>query len=162
MRVPGPASRAADVAHWLALDVALRALADAGAAGGDGLPRDTTGVLLGNTLTGELTRAGTMRLRWPYVRRVVEAALGDEGIDAEQRAALVHRIEAAYKSPFEPVGDETLAGALSNTIAGRICNHLDLHGGGYTVDGACAASLLATATACERLPSGEPPLGPRG
>src|SRR3712207_8189095 len=29
------------------------------------------------------------------------------------------------------------AGGLSNTIAGRICNHFDLKGGGYTVDGAC-------------------------
>ena len=155
LRVPGAAYRAADLSHWLALDVALRALADAGLAHGDRLPHATTGVVLGNTLTGELTRAGTMRLRWPYVRRVVEAALREEEIDADRRSALLSRIEASYKAPFEPVGDETLAGALSNTIAGRICNHLDLNGGGYTVDGACAASLLAVATACERLASGE-------
>lgn len=155
MRVPGPAYRAADVAHWLALDVALRALEDAGAAAGDGLPRDTTGVVLGNTLTGELTRASTMRLRWPYVARVLDASLREDGIERERRDALLRRVEAAYKAPFEPVGDETLAGALSNTIAGRICNHLDLHGGGYTIDGACSASLLAVATACERLASGE-------
>src|SRR5258708_7361862 len=46
---------------------------------------------------------------------------------------------------------ETLAGGLSNTIPGRICNHFDFHGGGYTVDGACSASLLAVTTACAQL-----------
>ncbi|HEV3001337.1 MAG TPA: polyketide synthase, partial [Solirubrobacteraceae bacterium] len=152
-RVPGAAYRAADLTHWLALDVACRALADAGFSGGDGLPRETTGVVLGNTLTGEMSRAALMRLRWPYVRRVVESAL--DGLGPAARRELLGRIEATYKAPFEPVGDESLAGALSNTIAGRVCNHLDLGGGGYTVDGACSASLLAVATACQRLVAGE-------
>src|ERR1039457_7441926 len=56
-RVVGSTFRAADLAHWLALDVASRALADAGFADGHGLPREATGVLLGNTLTGEFSRA---------------------------------------------------------------------------------------------------------
>jgi enediyne polyketide synthase len=154
-RVPGAAFRAADPAHWLALDVACRALDGAGFADGDGLPRETTGVVLGNTLTGEHTRAGLMRLRWPYVRRVVDATLREHELDAALRRRLLEAIETTYKRPFEPIGDESLAGALSNTIAGRICNHLDLGGGGYTVDAACAASLLAVITACERLSSGD-------
>ncbi|AWX93628.1 hypothetical protein DPM13_12510 [Paracoccus mutanolyticus] len=33
-----------------------------------------------------------------------------------------------------------MAGGLANTIAGRIANHFDLHGGAWTVDGAPAAS----------------------
>ena len=53
------------------------------------------------------------------------------------------------------MGEETLAGGLSNTIAGRICNHFDLKGGGYTVDGACASSLLAVAHACSALAAGD-------
>src|SRR5207249_4925042 len=52
-RIAGDSMRAADLTHWLALDVADGALADAGFVGGDGLPRETTGVVLGNTLTGE-------------------------------------------------------------------------------------------------------------
>src|SRR6185312_10678228 len=48
-----------------------------------------------------------------------------------------------------------LAGALSNTIAGRICNHFDLKGGGYTVDGACSSSLLSVVTASRALLDGE-------
>ena len=70
------------------------------------------------------------------------------------RARSSDRLEA-FKAPFPPVGEETLAGGLSNTIAGRICNHFDLKGGGYTVDGACASSLLAVAHACSSLAAGD-------
>ncbi len=154
-RVAGSTFRSADWAHWLALDVAAGALADAGFPEGAELPRATTGVLLGNTLTGEFSRANVMRLRWPYVRRVVDAALNAKGWRFEERSAFLQDLESHYKEPFPPIGEETLAGSLSNTIAGRICNHFDLHGGGYTVDGACAASLLAIITACKALVEGD-------
>jgi enediyne polyketide synthase len=154
-RVAGSSYRAADLAHWLALDVAAAALADAGFAEGAGLPRDSAGVLVGNSLTGEFSRAGLMRLRWPYVRRVLAAGLAEEGWEARRVEELLRRLEASYKRPFPPPGEETLAGGLSNTIAGRICNHFDLHGGGYTVDGACASSLLAVANACSALAAGD-------
>jgi enediyne polyketide synthase len=154
-RVAGPAFRSVDMAHWLALDVAAEALADAGFANGEGLPLETTGVLVGNTLTGEFSRAATMRLRWPYVRRVVEAGLRAQGWDQPRRSEFLRAVEDEFKSPFAPVGEETLAGALSNTIAGRICNHFHLGGGGYTLDGACCSSLLAVARACSALETGE-------
>ncbi len=150
-KVAGSTYRSADLVHWLALDVASLALEDAGFAGGDGLPRETTGVLLGNTLTGEFSRANVMRLRWPYVRRVVDAELSEHGLPAGERRALLESLEERYKAPFPPVGEETLAGGLSNTIAGRVCNHFNLKGGGFTVDGACASSLLAVAQACSAL-----------
>lgn len=152
-RVGGPSYRAADLTHWLALEVAAAALADAGYAGGEGLPRAATGVLLGNTLTGEFARANLLRLRWPYVRRVMAAALAEAGV--EERGALLARLEEMYKEPFPEESEESLAGGLSNTIAGRICNHFDLQGGGYTVDGACASSLLAVAQACSALAAGD-------
>ncbi len=154
-RVAGPTFRAADLAHWLALDVAAAALAAAGFADGDGLPRDATGVLVGNSLTGEFSRAQLLRLRWPYVRRVLAAGLAAEGWEEERRAAFLASLEAAYKEPFEAPSEESLAGGLSNTIAGRICNQFDLHGGGYTVDGACASSLLAVSHACTALRAGD-------
>lgn len=154
-RVVGSTFRAADLAHWLALDVAAKALADAGFTDGNGLPREATGILLGNTLTGEFSRANTLRLRWPYVRRVLNGALVKENWSAEQREKFLTELEEKYKSPFPPVSEETLAGGLSNTIAGRICNQFDLKGGGYTVDGACASSLLATANACSSLVAGD-------
>ncbi|HLX06354.1 MAG TPA: SDR family NAD(P)-dependent oxidoreductase [Thermoanaerobaculia bacterium] len=154
-RVAGATFRAADLTHWLALEVAAAALADAGFEEGQGLPRDATGVLLGNTLTGEMSRSQLLRLRWPYVRRVVAAGLAEEGWAGERREELLARLEASFKAPFPEPGEESLAGALSNTIAGRICNHFDLHGGGFTVDAACASSLLAVAQACTALAAGD-------
>src|SRR5262245_35438319 len=56
-RVPGATFRAVDLTHWLALDVSAEALADAGIPGGDGVDRSRVGVVLGNSLTGEFSRA---------------------------------------------------------------------------------------------------------
>jgi enediyne polyketide synthase len=154
-KIAGSTYRSTDLTHWLALDMAARALADAGFPLGDGLPRESTGVIVGNTLTGEFTRANVMRLRWPYVRHTVAAALAAEAWDADRVDAFLERLEPRYKSAFPEIDEDTLAGGLSNTIAGRICNYFDLKGGGYTVDGACSSSLLSVATACKALVDGD-------
>ncbi|MEV0887802.1 type I polyketide synthase [Streptomyces microflavus] len=155
-RIAGSTYRSTDLTHWLALDTADRALADAGFPGGEGLPRVRTGVIVGNTLTGEFARANVMRLRWPYVRRVMSAALKGQGDWDESRIAdFLGDVETAYKEPFPAIDEDTLAGGLANTIAGRICNHFDLNGGGYTVDGACSSSLLSVTTAGTALVNGD-------
>ncbi|MFF4986606.1 SDR family NAD(P)-dependent oxidoreductase [Streptosporangium saharense] len=154
-KIAGSTYRSTDLTHWLALDTAALALADAGFPGADGLARERTGVIVGNTLTGEFARANLMRLRWPYVRRTVAAALKERDWDDEQLTGFLDDLEAAYKSPFPVPDEDTLAGGLSNTIAGRICNHFDLKGGGYTVDGACSSSLLSVVTAARALADGD-------
>jgi enediyne polyketide synthase len=154
-RVAGSTYRSADLAHWLALDVAAQALADAGYPDGHDLPRESTGVIVGNTLTGEFSRANVMRLRWPYVQRVMANSLMARGWSSTECQELLNELEIRYKSSFPEIGEETLAGGLSNTIAGRICNYFDLKGGGYTVDGACASSLLSVITACTALTNGD-------
>ena len=153
-RIPHATVEATDIAQWLALTVAERALADAGLTR-DNVPRERSGVILGNTLTGEQTRATAMRTRWPFVERALRSAADAVGLDDEARTLLARAMAAAYTSAFAPVTEDTLAGGLSNTIAGRICNHFDLHGGGYTVDGACSSSLLAVCTAASRLADGD-------
>lgn len=154
-KVAGSTYRSTDLTHWLALDVAAAALADAGFPMAEGAPRERTGVVVGNTLTGEFSRAGQMRLRWPYVRRNLAAALRAEGWDDDRLGTFLESFEETYKQPFPPVDEDSLAGGLSNTIAGRICNHFDLKGGGYTVDGACSSSLLSVSTGCTALTNGE-------
>lgn len=153
-RIPRATVDATDIAQWLALDVAAKALADAGY-DRESVPRERAGVILGNTLTGEHTRASAMRTRWPFVARALATAATAVELPEARLGPLAQAMEAAYKSAFAPVSEDTLAGGLSNTIAGRICNYFDLHGGGYTVDGACASSLLAVCTAAARLASGE-------
>ncbi|HSK70384.1 MAG TPA: SDR family NAD(P)-dependent oxidoreductase [Pyrinomonadaceae bacterium] len=154
-KIAGSTFRSADMAHWLALDTAAKAFADAGFSDKGDLPKDTTGVFLGNTLTGEFSRAGNLRLRYPFVRRMVESVFREEGKTDEGIEDFLTKLEKIYKNPFPPIGEESLAGNLSNTIAGRICNFFDLKGGGYTIDGACSSSLLAIAHACTSLAVGD-------
>ncbi|HZU31688.1 MAG TPA: SDR family NAD(P)-dependent oxidoreductase [Candidatus Angelobacter sp.] len=147
---------ATDLTHWLALDVAAQALADAKLLHANAEQRERTSVYVGNSLTGEFSRANLMRLRWPYVRRVLVAALEKSGQGRQENLAeLMARVEELYKAPFPATNEESLAGGLSNTIAGRICNYFDFKGGGYTVDGACASSMLAITTACAALQAGD-------
>jgi enediyne polyketide synthase len=154
-KIAGSTFRTTDMTHWLALDTASRALEDAGFPDGEGLPRAATVVIVGNTLTGEFARANLMRLRWPYVRRTLGTALKELGWDDDKLAAFLPGLEARYKSAFPPVDEDTLAGGLANTIAGRICNQFDFGGGGFTVDGACSSSLLSVLTACTALGHGQ-------
>ncbi len=145
-----------DMVHWLALDIAWQAMEDAKLLDASDSRRERIGVYIGNSLTGEFSRANLMRLRWPYVRRVLAATLEKSAVYQNgDRHKLMEEIEALYKSPFPSTTEESLAGGLSNTIAGRICNYFNLKGGGYTVDGACASSLLAITTACSALESGD-------
>ncbi|HET9138962.1 type I polyketide synthase [Actinophytocola sp.] len=153
--VAGSTYRSTDLTHWLALEVAAAALADAGFPNAAGLPKHATGVVLGNSLTGEFSRANLMRLRWPYVRRTLAAALSAKGWDDDETSAFLRDLEPVYKAPFPPIDEDTLAGGLANTIAGRICNYFDLGGGGFTVDGACSSSLLSIATAAKALSDGD-------
>jgi enediyne polyketide synthase len=154
-KIAGSTFRSTDMTHWLALETAGRALADAGFADGTGLSSETTGVIIGNTLTGEFSRANLMRLRWPYVKRTVGAALREQGWDDAQLGLFLGELEERYKSPFPAIDEDTLAGGLANTIAGRVCNYFDFKGGGFTVDGACSSSLLSVTTASNALASGQ-------
>ena len=75
---------------------------------------------MGNTLTGEFSRARLLRLRWPYVRRVVAETFQEEGRTQAELEPILARLEERFKAPFAPIDEDTLAGALSNTIAGRV------------------------------------------
>ncbi|HEY2063527.1 MAG TPA: type I polyketide synthase [Amycolatopsis sp.] len=154
-KVAGSTFRATDTTHWLALEVAAQALADAGFPGGEGAPKTAAGVVIGNSLTGEFSRANALRLRWPYVRRTVAAALGRRDWGEDETADFLRELEVQYKAPFPEINEDSLAGGLANTIAGRVCNHFDFAGGGFTVDGACSSSLLSVVSAANSLVQGD-------
>jgi len=151
-RIPRLTYLATDIVHWLALETALQAITDAGFTR-ENFPGRRTGVIVGNSLTGEQSRSYNLRLRWPYVRKAYLGAAHQCQMTAPEVLALENAFEANFKSAFPAVNEDSLAGSLSNTIAGRICNYLNLDGGGYTVDGACSSSLLAIATAASGWPA---------
>lgn len=153
-RVPKRVFESADIVHWLTLEVALQALETAGYTR-ENVPTERTGVILGNTLTGEQSRSQYMRLRWPFVRKSLQAAANAKGMSAQTTEVLVETMEKYYKSVFAEITEDTLAGNLANTVAGRICNFFNFDGGGYVVDGACSSSLISIATACTQLATQE-------
>ncbi len=143
--IPRTTYLATDPAQWMTLKVAQEALQDAGI---DPDQYQNTGVIIGNTLTGEISRASAMRHRWPYVKRIVAELLDNLNISGLEKELVLVKVEERYKAPFPPVNEDNLAGSLSNTIAGRICNYFDFKGGGFSTDGACSSSLLAINQAC--------------
>ena len=155
-RTVGSTFRQADLVHWLALDVADRALADAGFPDAEGLPRERTGVILGNTLTGEFTRAQALRLRWPYVRRVMNGDARRARARRESRAKrFLPRQKRATSNPSSPSATRVLPAAWRTRSPDASATTSTCKGGGFTVDGACSSSLLAVADGCSSLIAGD-------
>jgi enediyne polyketide synthase len=150
--IPPVTVRTSDVTHWLALHTAREALRDAGV-DLERVDRTRIGVILGDS-GGEFARAHILRNRWPFVERAVRRAVAKtlRGATAD---SLVEAIRHFYEGPLPAINEDHLAGNMTNVTAGRLCNHFDLRGGGYTVDGACASSLLAVAHGCNALVNGE-------
>lgn len=152
-RIPPVTVEASDVTHWLALDVAARAIADAGL-DLQSADRERIGVILGNTLTGEVSRANGLKLRTPHVRRAVRRALAG-AFEGEALEAAVEAVAHQFSGPMPEIAEDALSGNMSNTIAGRISGYFDLGGCSYVVDGACSSALLAVVHAVRFLRSGD-------
>jgi enediyne polyketide synthase len=152
--IPPVVMHATDIAHWLALWTANEAILDAGLALNK-LDREKIGLILGNTLTGEFFRSHALRFRWPYMERSIRKVLEHNSFEKIQIDSLLKSIQYSFESALPEINEDSLAGNMSNTIAGRICNHFDLGAGGYVVDGACSSSLLSVAHACNALLNGE-------
>ncbi|MEQ1504434.1 MAG: beta-ketoacyl synthase N-terminal-like domain-containing protein, partial [Myxococcota bacterium] len=122
----------------LALQVAAACLADAGI-GERELGGRTVGVILGRG--GYLT---------PGMVRLGRSAHGAEELAGILRRVVpgldpadIARVKAAYTEAAGPFGPDTAIGLVPNLAASRIANRLDLDGPAYTVDAACASSLVA-------------------
>ncbi|MBX2800013.1 MAG: SDR family NAD(P)-dependent oxidoreductase [Myxococcales bacterium] len=130
--IPPTSVAAVDPSQLLALEVAARALRDAGLADGD-FDRERASVVFGAEAGTDLASAYGMRALLPqYVGQVPEA------------------LDAVLPSLTE----DSFPGVLGNVIAGRIANRLDLGGVNYTVDAACASSLAALDVAVKELRAG--------
>ncbi|MBR1147548.1 type I polyketide synthase [Bradyrhizobium sp. AUGA SZCCT0431] len=148
-RIPGKTFVATDLTHWLALELAAEAIDGIG--GLDRLDRERTAVVVANTMTGEFSRAALLRLRLPFLEDVLSEASEAEGLSGETTRAVRQRFAAGMRRHFADPNEESLAGGLANTIAGRIANYFDFGGGAYSVDAACASSLVALADAANLL-----------
>ena len=143
------AAKGAEPDQLLCLDVAQRAMKDAGY---DARPfaRERAGVILGR---GGYAGPGRMRLE-QRVRTVEQVmvclrallpGVGDEDL---------RRVREELASQAKDANPDAAIGLVPNLAASRLAHHLDLAGPAFTVDAACASSLVAVDQACRELASG--------
>ena len=133
----------------IALRVAAAAIADSG--GESRLPdRDRIGVVLGR---GGYLTPGVARLN-QRVRTVHQLVRTLGELAPDLGAAQLDRVRSAFTAQLGPSRPESAIGLVPNLAASRIANRLDLRGPAYTVDAACASSLIAVDQAIAELAAG--------
>src|SRR3954470_10306728 len=150
-----------DPEQFLLLGVIHTALRDAEAArarSGKATPPNTNdrtevvvgrGGYLGNSVEHMYLRTEVVA----QVAAILERMLPEAS--AETRAQLRERLTSA----LPPVTSEVVAGSIPNLACGRAANRLDLMGSGFTVDAACASSLIAVDSIVHSLRDGRCDVG---
>jgi acyl transferase domain-containing protein/phosphopantetheinyl transferase len=143
------AAAGAEPDQLLALHVAARALDDAALAA---IPRDRTAVILGR---GGYLTPGIARLaqRVRDAEQLV-ATLAELAPDLDRDTLDKVRAAFAERAGTRAAGADAAIGLVPNLAASRIANRLDLRGPAYTIDAACASSLVAVDHACRELTTG--------
>ncbi|MEU0673600.1 beta-ketoacyl synthase N-terminal-like domain-containing protein [Streptomyces sp. NPDC006172] len=133
----------------IALHVAAAALSDAG--GVDRLPeRGRVGVVLGR---GGYLTPGLVRLD-QRVRTASQLTRTLSELLPHLSGDQLDRVREAFTDRLGPDSPESAIGLVPNLAASRIANRLDLRGPAYTVDAACASSLVAVDQAVGELVGG--------
>ncbi len=127
--IPPRSLTAIEPVQLLSLEIARRALVDAGYATRE-FDRERTSVVFGAEAGTDLSSAYGFRAMYPRYVGPLPGAL-DEALPT--------------------LNEDSFPGVLANVIAGRIANRLDLGGVNYTVDAACASSLAAVDVAVKEL-----------
>ncbi len=143
------AMEAAEPDQLLALSAAAACLADAGDVH-ERLDPTRVAVLLGR---GGYVGDGVARLdqRVRTAQQLVEVLRTlVPGIEEERLA----QVKAEFQDSLGPERPESSIGLVPNLAASRIANRFDFQGPAYTVDAACASSLIAVDQAVDLLRSG--------
>lgn len=135
--------------HLLTLALAKQALADAGVWQRN-TSLDNTGIIIGK---GNYTGPGATR--------AIEIIRTGEQLTHLLKSALPHlqpeeinRVKKEFQVKKGRFGADTAMGLIPNLVASLVANRLNLGGTAYTVDAACASSLIAIDHAVQELTSG--------
>ena len=148
--VPPNSINGAEPDHFLVLRAVYEALDDAGYIGKP-LNGDRVSVLMGKGnymgpgLTWLMHRSVVSEMVLTIVRRL------RPDLTEEQ----VLRVKDAIRSQLPKLGPENAGGLIPNISTGRVANRFDFMGRNFTVDGACASSLLATEIGVQNLLTGK-------
>jgi acyl transferase domain-containing protein/phosphopantetheinyl transferase len=124
--------------QFLALIVAHHALADAGYLDRS-THRDRTEVIMGR---GNYLNRGLFTML-QHVRGAEDALRIIKSFFPDMPEEELREIKAELKSSLPVFNVDTASTLIPNLTTGRIANRLDLMGANYTVDAACASSLIA-------------------
>lgn len=139
-RIPPASLKSIEPIQLLSLEIAVRAMADAGYDRRE-FPRERTGVLFATAGSHDLGSGYAFRTMLRHYLPKIEA------LDASAKAAVLEEISAKLPEWTE----DSFPGFLLNVVAGRIARELNVNGPNYVVDAACAASLAALHAAIEQL-----------
>ena len=145
-----PVSVGGEPDQWLALALAHDALEDAGYADLSEDVRHKTAVILGK---GTIPNAGTITA-FQHSMMITQTIEVLKTLHPELTATEIEELRFSLKGSVLPLSAETAAGHIPNIITGRIANRLDLMGPNFTVDAACASSLVAVQLAIRELLEG--------
>ncbi len=143
--IPPAALRSIEPMQLLALDVAKRALEDAGF-DRRSFPRERTSAIFA---AGGMNDLGTI-----YIFRTLLAHYLPK-VPGLPEATRKHIMETLYEHELPAWTEDSFPGFLGNVVAGRVANRLDLGGTNFAVDAACASSLAALDVAIKQLRSGD-------
>ena len=113
-----------------------------------------TAVVLGNAMAGEYHYRTSLRIYYPEYAHALESVPAFKDLPPDVRAALIEGMGGEIRSRISDITEDTMPGELSNIIAGRVANALNLHGLNFVTDAACASSFAALNAAVEGLVSG--------
>jgi acyl transferase domain-containing protein len=140
----------ADPDHFIGLMVAAQALADASCDNDEAVLRRTQVIVGRGTY---INRAYTNQLQHCLIIDQTLQLLKE--LHPEHGDAELKQIKDHLKASLAPFNCEVAPGLVPNVMTGRIANRLDLMGANYTVDAACASSLVSTDLAVEALLNGK-------
>ncbi|NKB68802.1 MAG: SDR family NAD(P)-dependent oxidoreductase [Candidatus Latescibacteria bacterium] len=138
--IPPAVMPSVEPVQFLAVDLAARALADAGYERRS-FDRSRVAVVFGAAGMQEVGIGYSFRT---MARQYLAQA---EGLSQTER----HRVMGALANLCPAWTEDSFPGILSNVISGRVANRLDLNGPNFSVDAACASSLAALKTSVEQL-----------
>ena len=105
----------------------------------DEFDRTRVGVILGNSMGGEVTDDYVVRTRVPAFKETLKSLPAFAELDAAVQDQILTGFEDGLKGDPPIINEDSMPGELSNVIAGRVANAFDLCGPNFTVDAACAS-----------------------
>ncbi|MEO0444205.1 MAG: beta-ketoacyl synthase N-terminal-like domain-containing protein, partial [Pseudomonadota bacterium] len=144
--IPPNTLRAIDTAQLYGLVAAKKLLAGTKSVSEQKVSKKDISIIIGAAAGTEMVEQMAAKGQKPVWVKV----LREHGLPESEVQEIAENIIKEYPAWTE----NTFPGLLTNVIAGRIANRLDLGGTNYVVDAACASSLSAISLATRELQAG--------